>query len=319
MARIVYASLNSLRAFKEEIDARYLKKADYKTPVLVKLDTASNGAFASYKLQVDGVDVANSATVDIPKDYLVKAAQLKTVVAGDEFIGDNFAVGDKYIEFTINSKDAADGTGAEILRINVKDLFNEYTAGDGVNIMNGVVSVKVKSSSALAIDETTGELDIPVVSATGAGVVTPEMMAKWNNSADAQLSVATPTGEGNVVTSLSVNGSGELVADRGITALTANDLEEIDDATVKALWDGTTPTPPTPTPTKHTVTFNSNGGSTVESQEIEENGKVTEPTAPTKGTETFDGWYSDEELTTAWDFANDVVVGDMTLYAKWSA
>ena len=319
MAKISYLGINGLRALKEEIDARYLKKADYKTPVLVKLDTASSGAFASYKLQIDGADVANSATIDVPKDFVLRSASVKTVVEGDSFIGDQFAVNDKYIEMVVNAKDATLGTDDTILRINVKDMFTEYAAGDAIDITNGTVSLKVKSGSALVIDDVTGGLDIPVVSATGAGVVTPEMMAKWNNSADAQLSVATPTGEGNVVTSLSVNGSGELVADRGITALTANDLEEIDDATVKALWDGTTPTPPTPTPTKYTVTFNSNGGSTVESQEIEENGKVTEPTAPTKGTETFDGWYSDDELTTAWDFANDVVVGDMTLYAKWSA
>lgn len=314
MANIKYAGLATIRALKEEISSRYMLKADMPVYNLEKLATAETGALASYQFTKDGVAVGDK--INLPKDLVIKSASLETVSVADEPEA-GYVVGDKYIDMVIN---AAEGEGQEShIYVNVKDLVDNYTAGDGIDVTNNSISLKIKSGSPLSIDAETGELQIATVSANGAGVVTSEMMAKWNNSADAQLSVAAPTGEGNVVTSLSVNGSGELVADRGITALTANDLEEIDDATVKALWDGATPTPPTPTSTKHTVTFNSNGGSTVESQEIEENGKVTEPTAPTKGTDTFDGWYSDEELTTAWDFANDVVVGDMTLYAKWSA
>ena len=320
---IKYSSLATLRAFKEEVDARYLKKADYKTPVLVKLDTASEGAFASYKLQVDGVDVANSATIDVAKDYVLRSAAMKTVADGDTF-GDDFAVGDKYIELVVNAKDATLGTDDTVLRINVKDLFNEYTAGDAIDVTNGVVSVKVKSGSALTIDGTTGELDIPVVSATDAGVVTPEMMAKWNNAADAQLVVGTPTGSGNAVTSLSVNASGELVAEKGITALTADDLEEIDDATGKALWDGTSPTPPTPTPTKHTVRFFDAAGNTelFEAQEVEDGNLATDPGTPDNvpdGFVGFAGWKTPNDDTgVIWDFANDRVNGALDLYASWT-
>ena len=42
---------------------------------------------------------------------------------------------------------------------------------------------------------------------------------------------------------------------------------------------------------------------------------VTEPTT-TRNHATFDGWYTDKELTTKWDF-KEVVKADMTLYAKW--
>jgi uncharacterized repeat protein (TIGR02543 family) len=66
------------------------------------------------------------------------------------------------------------------------------------------------------------------------------------------------------------------------------------------------------------VTFDSNGGSAVSSQSINYNGHiVSEPADPTKTGYTFDGWYSDVGLTTAWNFASDNVTGDMTLYAKW--
>ena len=68
----------------------------------------------------------------------------------------------------------------------------------------------------------------------------------------------------------------------------------------------------------YTVTFNSNGGSTVESQTIAQGGTVSEPTAPTRDGHTFAGWYSNAELTTPWDFDTDTVSEDMNLYAKWN-
>lgn len=67
-----------------------------------------------------------------------------------------------------------------------------------------------------------------------------------------------------------------------------------------------------------TVLFNSNGGSVVASQSVKDGELATEPTAPTKEGYTFVEWCSDIALSTAWDFENDVVTGDMMLYAKWS-
>lgn len=76
------------------------------------------------------------------------------------------------------------------------------------------------------------------------------------------------------------------------------------------------------TPIKYTATFESNGGSKVESQEIavtDSNSslKITEPSAPTKECYTFDGWYSDSSLNARFDFNNDIS-SDITLYAKWN-
>ncbi len=36
-------------------------------------------------------------------------------------------------------------------------------------------------------------------------------------------------------------------------------------------------------------------------------------------TYTFEGWYKDAEYTVLWDFANDTVESDITIYAKWNA
>lgn len=74
--------------------------------------------------------------------------------------------------------------------------------------------------------------------------------------------------------------------------------------------------PTEPPVVTYTVTFESNGGSTVEPQTIEEGLTATEPEAPTMEGYTFVGWYADVELTEAYDFATPIT-GDITLYAVW--
>ncbi|MGN0504697.1 MAG: InlB B-repeat-containing protein [Ruminococcus sp.] len=67
----------------------------------------------------------------------------------------------------------------------------------------------------------------------------------------------------------------------------------------------------------YTVIFNCNGGSPIESQIVQENSTIQQPTAPTKEGYTFAGWYSDSGLTQAFDF-NTPISTDITLYAKWN-
>lgn len=67
---------------------------------------------------------------------------------------------------------------------------------------------------------------------------------------------------------------------------------------------------------RFTVTFNSNGGTEVESQtNIKFGDKATKPTTPTREGYLFDGWYYDEEK---WSFVGYSVTEDMTLTAVWS-
>ena len=68
---------------------------------------------------------------------------------------------------------------------------------------------------------------------------------------------------------------------------------------------------------KYTVTFNSNGGSEVKAQEVENGKTVAKPTNPTRDGYTFGGWYTDSALTKEYDFKT-VVTGNLTLYAKWN-
>ncbi len=67
----------------------------------------------------------------------------------------------------------------------------------------------------------------------------------------------------------------------------------------------------------YTVDFDTNGGSVVPAQGVNEGGKATKPEDPTRDDYVFSGWYSDKELTTAFDF-NTVITKDTTIYAKWT-
>ena len=69
-------------------------------------------------------------------------------------------------------------------------------------------------------------------------------------------------------------------------------------------------------PVTYTVSFNTNEGSTVPSQTLERGKTATKPADPTLENNVFGGWYSDEELTSEYDFTTPVT-GSFTLYAKW--
>ena len=66
----------------------------------------------------------------------------------------------------------------------------------------------------------------------------------------------------------------------------------------------------------YTVSFVSNGGSTVVDQTVNYGSKATSP-VPTKAGSTLVGWYSDVDLTVVFDF-NTAITANTTLYAKWS-
>ncbi len=68
---------------------------------------------------------------------------------------------------------------------------------------------------------------------------------------------------------------------------------------------------------RYTVKFETNGGSAVKVLTVNKNAVATEPAAPTKDGFKFEGWYTDKELTTVYDFTAKVTK-NFTLYAKWT-
>lgn len=65
-----------------------------------------------------------------------------------------------------------------------------------------------------------------------------------------------------------------------------------------------------------TVDFNTFTAESVDSQTIKGGAKVQEPQL-TKTAGTLEGWYTDKNFKSKWDFDKDTIKSDMTLYANW--
>jgi uncharacterized repeat protein (TIGR02543 family) len=68
---------------------------------------------------------------------------------------------------------------------------------------------------------------------------------------------------------------------------------------------------------RYTVTLDSQGGSEYDLIATYPNETVSEPYPPEKNGYLFDGWYKEAECIDKWDFENDIVASDITLFAKW--
>ncbi len=66
------------------------------------------------------------------------------------------------------------------------------------------------------------------------------------------------------------------------------------------------------------VTFQTNGGSELEDITVQFGEKIPRPEAPKREGYKLEGWYTDIHLTEEWDFDEDTVEGNMSLYAKWN-
>lgn len=71
--------------------------------------------------------------------------------------------------------------------------------------------------------------------------------------------------------------------------------------------------------TECTVSFKTNGGSEIVDQTVQFGEKITRPEDPVREGYKFEGWYTDIYLSDEWDFENDTVQGNTSVYAKWSA
>jgi uncharacterized repeat protein (TIGR02543 family) len=70
--------------------------------------------------------------------------------------------------------------------------------------------------------------------------------------------------------------------------------------------------------TSYTVSYESNGGSTVASESVQEGQLASEPDVPTRSNYSFEGWFTDDlTFNNQFDFLTDTITDDITLYAKW--
>jgi hypothetical protein len=186
----VNVSADADNDLQKKADGLYVK--DHTVDV-VKKATANAGYIASYQVTVDGTVVG--ADINIPKDYLVKSADIKVVAAADDpYTG--AAAGDKYIDFVVNTV-GGDGNESHIY-LSVQDLVNEYTAGDGIEISaTNVIAIKL-GTNANGLKVGAAGLELDEATTTAAGAMSATDKTKLDGVAEGATKVEASTTNGNV-------------------------------------------------------------------------------------------------------------------------
>ena len=142
---------------------------------IVKDATAQDGFIATYHLTKDGANVGTA--INIPKDYLVKSAEVKVATGSD---ASGFPAGTTYIDFVVNTYDTTSGSGTEShIYLNVETLVKTHTAGNGISISDtNVISAKVVVANGLSVDA--NGIKMGVASTTVNGAMTSDMVKKLN-------------------------------------------------------------------------------------------------------------------------------------------
>ena len=122
---------------------------------LEKQTTAEQGFASTYQMKVNGVFVGDK--INIAKDWLLTGVTKDVVTAADKAAGgkfendEDFAAGNKYIDFAFNVKANGDG-GTETtthIYLNVNDLVDIYTGGNGIDVAaNNEISIVIDSTGA---------------------------------------------------------------------------------------------------------------------------------------------------------------------------
>lgn len=133
-----------------------------------KQEVADEGYTASYKLKktIDGEVSYVGDTINIAKDLVLQSAVMKTVaIAGVPYEGAE--IGDPYIDMAFNDESASH------IYLPVKGLVDIYKAGDGIEIVDNTISVKLASvtNGLVAVD---GALKLELATETTAGAMSPE-------------------------------------------------------------------------------------------------------------------------------------------------
>ena len=127
---------NTLRL---EADGLYVpspEEAQVPEYVIERMGEAEDGYSATYKLKrtLDGASTYVGDEINIPKDLVIQSGTLE-IVTQDDVPYEGARVGDPYLDIVLNDAEASH------IYIPVKGLVDVYTAGDGITIVNNVISV----------------------------------------------------------------------------------------------------------------------------------------------------------------------------------
>lgn len=229
----------TLELMAHEAYARFAKKEDVKEYSIVKKAQAEEGYTASYNLTVGGTAVGE--TINIPKDYLVKAATLESCSVADKPLA-GYKKGEKYLDFVVNT---TDGTGNEShIYIKVQELVDVYTGGNGITVgADNSISVKIDTANANGLSAGADGVALALATETAAGAMSAEDKKKLNAAIteETEVTVGEATGSGNVITGITVEDN-VITPAKGITALTEDDLVDFTQEEITAIFDAASAT-----------------------------------------------------------------------------
>ena len=267
---------------------------------------------------LDESENVNEFTVIADDAEISMSADVLKTVADEMSAGDKVTVHIEAVEkesLNEEQKAALDAisTDAHILQLNLEVKKQDGTTE--LHELNGKVEVKVSTKNIPELNADMNGKKIVVCYVSDNGTVT-YMRATYKDNfvffttdhfshyAIAAIECTHIWDAGTVITQATTSSE-------GLKRYECTVCGETKDETIpkKASYGGGT--------ASYTVKFETNGAGTIKSQRINKNGVVTEPDVSTKEGYTFAGWYTDKELTVAYDFATKVTKG-FTLYAKWT-
>lgn len=93
-------------------------------------------------------DATKIGDIDIPKDFTLLDAEVKVVATEDDPV-EGYKVGQKYIDFTVNAKEAADPTKLKHMYILVDDLVKPFTVEEDAEQVQIAISATNELSATL--------------------------------------------------------------------------------------------------------------------------------------------------------------------------
>ena len=160
------AADGNMLAIKE--DGLYVTETKVPEYSIERQDVAEDGYSASYRLKrtLDGVSTYVGDPINLFKDLMISKGSLETVVTNGVPY-DSAVVGDPYIDLVLNDAEASH------IYIPVKGLVDVYSAGSGIAIEIGIVSVKLANDTS-GLRFVDGALDLALATKNSNGAMSKE-------------------------------------------------------------------------------------------------------------------------------------------------
>lgn len=177
------AYLNNNYYDKTNVDSKF-------NVTVEKQSTPESGSAATYIVKQNGSQVGSK--INIPKDFLIKSASLKTVSTANNPVN-GYKVGDKYIDFVINSTDNSETDNH--IYINVKDLVDVYKADERTLHLDDTNTFHVNAIGLGELDDQLRDLieNSSIVAGTGLSKSGNIISVQLSNSIDSDSEVVAAT------------------------------------------------------------------------------------------------------------------------------